>query len=177
MTIWTNDPPADAGFKSYKLLRCPPGKSLRCIVLSRFPIGCDLHFWKGRSTPCKHGDCEACHGGNRPRWKGYVFVKSLQTNSVAIMEYTARAHEAITAFLTTYPNLRGAKMGITRTGNRQNSPILITFDEGRSDEVLLPDPEDLQGTLERMWEIVQQPLPFNVEEPNRFATMINGRKP
>lgn len=199
MTIWSNDPPREPGFNSYKLLRCPPKGTIRCIVLSHFPVGCDLHYWKGRSVPCKHTECDACKGGNRPRWKGYLFVKSLATNNVAILEYTARAHDAIQTFLATYPNIRGAKMTLTRTGARPNSPILITFDEGRADETFLPDPQGLQECLERMWEVKQQEIPEIAAElreeirtralanghaeapttaqPNRFATMTNGQKP
>lgn len=188
MTNWTNEPSGNAGFHSYKLLRCPPKGRFQAIVLSRYPIGCDLHYWKGRSTPCRHSDCEACKNGNRPRWKGFLFVKSTATGTIAILEYTARAHDAIDVFLATYPNLRGAKLNLCRTGNRPNSPLLISFEDGRLDETGLPDPQDLTECLERMWEIRQQTLPGIAETlaedrmqaalpSNPWATITNGQKP
>ena len=65
---------------------------------------------------------------------------------------------------------------------------MITFEEDRSDEALLPAPDDLTECLERMWEVRQREIP-DVEDryvndpaarevlPNRFATMTNGHKP
>ena len=115
-------------------------------------------------------------------------MRSLATGTIAILEYTARAHDAIDVFLATYPNLRGAKITLTRTGNRPNSPLLINFEEGRLDETGLPDPQELTQCLDRMWEIKQQTLPGidqqiaadirqAREQRNPYVTMTNGREP
>jgi len=65
---------------------------------------------------------------------------------------------------------------------------MITFEEDRTDDALLPAPDDLTQCLERMWEVRQREIPeldAQIRDdlqnagvlPNRFSTMTNGQKP
>ena len=163
MTLWTNAPSREAGSRSYKLMRTPPQTAIKAIILSEFPVGTQLHYHRGRTLPCNPQDCPACKAGQKPRWKGYVYAMSESTRQIVIFEYTERAHETFERFIATYGNCRGAKMTARRTGKRDNSPLLVTFDDGRVDGALLPSPEGLQLCLESMWEIRQQDIPMTNE--------------
>lgn len=153
MSIWTNRPTADAVPPSFRITRTPATGYMRATVLSDTLIGCKLHYFHGRSKPCNGEQCEACKAGQLPRWKGYVFIFSEQSKSIGIFEFTERAFLAFDCYYTEHGTLRGADMRSTRIGKKANSPIEVTFMEGNRDRKGLPAPDDLEGTLMRMWEV------------------------
>ncbi len=159
MVNWSHEPEAGPREGSYRIARTPTTQPFKAAILSEKHVGVHLHYWKGRSVPCNGGDCEACYNGQRPRWKGYVLVKSLITPKIVIFEFTERAHHAFADFLEKHGSLRGGVFQASRTNRRANGPLDVEFQEARFDEALLPKPGDLQAVLERMWEIRQQYLP------------------
>lgn len=160
MTTWQNDPPTASDFRSYQIVRTPSTGRSRLTILSTHPVGVMLHYWKGRSTPCNRNNCEPCKAGHRPRWKGYLYVMTEATRRILIFEYPERPHPDVQAELAKRHTLRGCMIAVNRAGKRANSPVVITFEGTTPHPDLLPEPDGLCETLERMWEIRQQPLEF-----------------
>lgn len=151
-------------------------KRIEMVCLSDQPIGTNLHYWRGRSTPCNQTDCPACREGHTPRWKGYLFICPIKTRRVLIFEYTQRAHQEFTDQLAKRNTLRGLVFSAGRLGAKPNSPLQILMTDTVVDPTTLPNPEDLAEVLERMWEVRQQELPgFDVEQLTR--TLTNGAPP
>jgi hypothetical protein len=126
---------------------------LEGIVLNEELIGTNLHYWRGRSRPCTGNDCDACKHGQKPRWKGYVFIYGERSKRTVIFEFTERAFGPFDAYFTEHGTLRGAKLKASRLSKKENGPIHVVFDDANYDRPNLPKPTDLRGVLERMWEI------------------------
>lgn len=178
MTIWTDSPPASDDTRTYQICRTPAKGKCRTVILSDSPVGVMLHYWKGRSTPCNRSDCEACKNGHRPRWKGYLYAMSERTRRIIIFEYPERPHPEVQAEEAKRKTLRGSILIAERTGTRPNSPVMISFEGTTPHLELLPTPTNLRETLERMWEVRQQPLDFLranalAELPTNGTTRVN----
>lgn len=156
MTIWHDRPELNDRPQAFTLLRTPPKGEINGIVCSEEQIGVKLHFWKGRSVPCKGDLCEACKEGQNPRWKGYVYIWSPNSKTTAIFEFTERAFSAFDTYFTEHGTLRGAKMTARRLSKRPNGPVNITFAGGNYADSNLPQPHSLREVLLRMWEINSQ---------------------
>lgn len=176
MTEWTNAPPTNDDRRSYKLLRCPAGGSIRGIIVNAEPVGAQLHYWKGRTVPCNKLDCDACKASHVPRWKGYLLIQSRASTRLAIVEYTERIHGDIAREHATNNGLRGSEIKIYRLGSKPNSPLYCEFDGKCSNLDLLPPEEDIQTMLERMWEVRQQPLWHQSTQSKQPEPSVNGHR-
>jgi len=159
MAEWTDRPSRDPESQPYRIHRTPANKELRVIAVSEKLIGTNLHYWKGRSTPCTRENCTACQHGQVPRWKGYFQALNESSNVVQIIEVTDRVFEAFEAQTRKHGSLRGLKIRLSRVNHKPNGAIHVEFDGvGRSDGQL-PPAAPLIEILERMWESRQGALP------------------
>lgn len=164
MPIWTTTPGSEEAKTNYRILRTPSGRAITGVILDEDLVGTHLHYWKGRSTPCEKGNCEACEAGHPPRWKGYVHLYDQRVKSIVIFEFTERAVHEFKAFKARYGSLRGAVLTAKRLNSKPNGPLHIEFAEGRLDGALLPDPGPLTECLCRIWEVKQQTMGFQRAE-------------
>lgn len=158
MIHWNTNPNPELTKTNYRILRCPANRALTGVILDEEWCGTELHFWKGRSMPCPRVACEACEAGHPPRWKGYVHIYDRNTKTTVILEFTERVTHEFSAFVKTYGSLRGAVITARRLNNKPNGPLHVEFAEGRIDGKLLPTPNPLEQTLERIWEVKQTGL-------------------
>lgn len=159
MANWTSEPQRDPESQPYRITRCPATKELRCIIVSEQLIGTELHYWKGRSTPCTNQACTACMAGQKSRWKGYFQALNESTNVVQIVEVTDRVYDAFAAQVRKHGSLRGHGCRLSRTNGKVNGPLHVEFDGPKRSPGELPDPAPLTEILERMWELKQRGLP------------------
>lgn len=167
MPIWTNNPDAAAAKTNYRIMRAPANRPLHGVILDEDFTGTHLHFWKGRSTPCESGDCEACASGHRPRWKGYIHLYAPSTKTIVIFEFTERVVHEFRDFVAKMGSLRGAVITVKRLNGKPNGPLYVEFAEGRQDGALLPTAAPIEDTLCRIWEIRQETFDFGDQRDER----------
>jgi hypothetical protein len=174
-SIWTARPRRKEEQQSFEIVRTPPAGKICGVIASERFEGVELHYYRGRSTPCTGNDCEACEGGMRPRWTGYVFLQSA-TKRLVIFEFTARGFNSFQNMLVSMKDdLRGAMMTAKRMGSRPNGPLLVAFEEERRDPGSLPPVPDLREILERIWEVKEKEIPIAIER--RTAIDVGATKP
>lgn len=163
MGIWQPAPEEKNAGQNYRIYRTPMGREVELICLSENFLGANLHYWKGRSTPCQKGECEACKSGQKPRWKGYIQAFHAATKTVVIFEFTDRGYDPFQAALQQHEHLRGMRFRTCRLNRKANGPIQIAFSEHREESPTLPKAGDLATMLERIWEVHQQTFQFAAE--------------
>lgn len=152
MIDWNDQPDRNPSLPSYSILRTPPKGKMSGIIISDAVCGTRLHYWKGRSVPCNAADCDACENGQAPRWKGYLLLKSTQTDKIVIFEFTERGWDPLDEARRKWGTLRGLVLTATRTGGKTNSPLLLMLSDHREDPTGLPAEKDLKTILGRIWE-------------------------
>ena len=177
---WADRPDTVNEEQHFQIMRTPPGGQMRGVITTDDYVGVNLHYYRGRSTPCRKNSCEACEAGHRPRWTGYVLLMSIKTRKVNIFEFTQRAWNAFNQVRAVKGSLRGVELIASRLGKRDNGPLTVVFEEARHDADMLPPAPELREILERIWEIKEVQLPLNLEGENRIAkydasTSSNGK--
>ena len=171
--FWNDRPNEVKEQGHFEIMRTPAGGVLSGVITSDTFVGCNLHYYRGRSTPCRKNDCEACEAGHRPRWTGYVLLMSRKTRRVNILEFTARCYSTMQSMLIAKTSLRGVVVTVKRTSSRPNGPLAMTFEEDRVDPDSLPPAPDLREILERIWEVKEKQIPMNFERES--AIKKNGK--
>lgn len=159
MAHWTTAPERNPENQPYRIHRTPATRELKVISVSQQLIGTQLHYWKGRSTPCTGHTCTACQAGQKARWKGYFQALNEQTNVVQIIEVTDRVYDAFAAQIRQHGSLRGLGIRLSRINGRVNGPLHVEFDGPKRSDGQLPEAAPLIEILERMWELRQEELP------------------
>lgn len=170
--FWEDRPRNVQEQNSFEIVRTPPGGTICGIVASEKFVGVNLHYYRGRSTPCRKNFCDACEGGMRPRWTGYVFLMS-KSKRIVIFEFTQRCYNVMQSkLIASQDDMRGAMLTARRLSTRPNGPLQITFEEERRDPAILPAVPDLREILERIWEVKQVELPFDLSNRMQDETSL-----
>lgn len=169
MSHWQNCPDEATRTVSFRIYRTPVGKEIELVILSQSFVGAKLHYWRGRSTPCAGTNCQACMDGQRPRWKGYVQAMHKPTKTVVIFEFTDRVYDEFHRNLIGKGTLRGLTMTTRRLNKKPNGPINVEIGDIREESPHLPKEVNIQGMLDRMWEIRQKELPELAQMPDNTA--------
>lgn len=151
MADWTSTPPADSANYGYRLLRCPPFRVLRAIILSSEMIGTKTHFTKGRTLPCEGSNCEACNEGLPWRWHAYLAILAGEGKEKAILELTAQAAEQLQAHMKGYGSLRGAEMLAERPSKKPNGRVRLIVRMNGTPPATLPDPPNIELIMLHIW--------------------------
>lgn len=174
--FWADAPTTRSETNHFEIIRTPPGGSIHAVIASEKFIGTNLHYYRGRSTPCRKNNCEACEAGHRPRWTGYVLIMSKKTRRLNIFEFTQRCYEPFHAMQVARDSLRGVVFTCRRTSSRPNGPLTIIFEEDRMDPDAVPPVPDLREILERIWEIKEVEVKIDFE-PRAQRSSLNGDRP
>lgn len=150
--------PASEGDMDYALVRVPAAGRVGGICLSPDLLCRDVHYWRRRTTPCTKPDCDACLDGDRPYWRGWIFIWNHTTRGIKILELTKRAMVPLELWYTEHRTLRGALVVTTRGGKNDNGPLFSAVSPGPIDRALLPATPNLAALLERMWHGKRQKL-------------------
>lgn len=154
--MFQDEPQAEASGQMYRIVRTPKKGNLSGILLSERHIGAPTHYWGGRTIICRKLTCPACKEGNAPRWYGYAPLWSVKSKAIAIVEWTAKAHEPIKNWLTEHGNFLGCQLSLERVGNKANGRLHARICSGDYSKELLPEPADIKAMLLTMWGVTPE---------------------
>jgi hypothetical protein len=152
MTIWTNSPDEATTYCATKLLRVRPTHPITGVVTSHHLIGTHVHYWRGRSIPCRQEQCEACKDNRAARWYGWLSIFEPKSRAHAIVEVTAACEPPLADYARTHGQLRGALLTIQRATNKLNARLEASITESRLHPDVLPAELDVAHVLEHIWE-------------------------
>lgn len=153
MPIFTNRPPEPDRPKNWKLIRTPAKTPLRALVLSDDIVGCNTHFWGGRTVPCEGPHCPACADGSPTRWHGYIAIWLPPDNIRLLFEFTDGPAELLAQYRAANGTLRGCKIEASRIKPVPNARVLLKTSRIDLSKYPLPDAPDICKMLLQMWEL------------------------
>lgn len=170
---WTTSPTTEARRKTLSLRRVGCGR-LMGVSLSHKPIGCETHYWRGRTRPHMTGSqCEACEAGNSSRWRGYLALYDKDTRETFLAELTPKAYEGIKEGLDSFGSLRGHWIKIERTRPKETAPVRATVSATMEPEERLPAEPDIQEQMYRIWSLKENAVSPDTTE-SRIMTHIHA---
>lgn len=153
MPTWTNHPPNDPRGHALQLIRTPANGKLTLAVTSSDMIGCNTHWYGGRTVPCQEPDCDACKDGMPWRWHAYLAALVAGTRHHVLVEFTAQAAQIIRDYRNAHGTLRGCIITACRYKNRHNGRVLINCAPGSLEQMNLPPAPNLINVLSLIWNI------------------------
>jgi hypothetical protein len=166
MPEWTSSPPPTPTDFTFRLIRVPAFKAVRCVILAAKLTGCRTHYYKGRTIPCEESLCEACLDGHYWRWHAYIPCQVQPTTEKVILELTAQATEQLQPALREFGTLRGLELLAERPSKRPNGRIRITVAPGRRPDNTLPAPPDVTKTMRHIWGLDDQQMQHHAGKLN-----------
>jgi len=151
MPNWQTEPPADARGVALPLRRTPANGTWAGILTSPNIIGCDTHYYGGRTQPCERPNCDACLHGIPYRWHAYVGAIDLRWAQHIILELTSQATDNLYAYLAAHGTLRGCLLECTRIGPRRNGRVATRCKPADLNGRPLPPPPDIVAALSIIW--------------------------
>lgn len=135
-------PSLPKGAKWCKIVRPEPGNRLKVIALTDRYMGCWTH-WVGRTVYCPGPRECKCFSSNEAkcdrRWRGYLPCLLYLQPQLAALELTPAMATQLDLWRTQGVELRGELLVATRSGQRNNGPILLERDMGTPTRTKLPD--------------------------------------
>lgn len=153
MPKFTNTPPNDPRGYALPIVRTPAGKKFQAIITSDDLIGCNTHFWGGKTVPCEAPECDACKNGMPYRWHAYCSAVLHPSGLHVIYEVTALAAEALVTFRRTNSTLRGCAVDAYRWRGSANGRVIIRCERTSRSLDSLPNPPDLIHCLSIIWQL------------------------
>ena len=150
---WSDHPPEQNRGQSMPLIRTPQNGTMQGVVSSHTLIGCQTHFWGGRTYPCLGDNCPACNQASPWRWHGYLSAKSPQTSLHFLFETTAGGAEAFTEYRRLHGTLRGCHFLARRHNGSANGQVLIQTKISDIDPRFIPPAPNLIELLSRLWNL------------------------
>jgi hypothetical protein len=155
---WNNDPPHEASNYGYRLIRTPPYKPIRGIVLSENLLGTRTHFTRSRTIPCQGEGCEHCAEGLPWRWHGYLAMILDPGKEKVIIELTAQAAEQLKPTISGFGSLRCVEILCERPSKRPNGRVRILARRNGIAPNSLPEAPEIQKIMLHIWGLDDQPL-------------------
>lgn len=159
MPLWSTQPSEHAWGADLHLIRVPPGRPSHVVCLSTDLLGCNTHYFRGRTTPCRGDSCPACADGLSWRWRCYLAVVDLSTHQRAILELTASATQPVIAYRQANGTLRGCHIIAQRQDTRRNSRLFVRCLPADLQKIQLPPDPPLAKILCHIWGIPYVPPP------------------
>ena len=153
MPIYTNSPPDDPRGHALTLMRVPANGSFSAIITSPDLIGCQTHWFGGRTVPCDSTQCKACEEGVPWRWHAYVSALLGGSRQHVLLEFTAQAAETLVNYRTAHETLRGCYIKAKRHRNRHNGRVLLHCEPHSLEGIALPDAANLPNVLSIIWNL------------------------
>jgi len=153
MPNWTSEPNRGEQEQTMPIVRTPSRGNVAAIITCKNVVGCNTHWYGGRTVPCEIPMCDACAEGVAWRWHGYVSAVDLKTDSHFLFEFTAAAHDAFALYLTRHPELRGCHFKTSRMGGRANGRVQIRTKLHELPIENLVEPPDIMMILCRIWNV------------------------
>jgi hypothetical protein len=157
-------PPKDQR-PSLALVRVKPGKPIQAIVTATNFVGCETHYWHGRTAPCEQPNCEACDDGSPTRFHAYIASWNPATNRSFLLEITRAAADAFDGYRNTYGSLRGCRYSVHRASSNPNSRVIVELHPADEQRFAIPQPPNVIACLCTIW---------HCSPPEAIAPRLNG---
>lgn len=118
-------PPSGNDNGGWSIVRARPKGDLKVVSLADDFFGIEVHFWNGRTTPCRTLDCPACLAGMLSRWVGYLPGLSVPKWSPVIVEFTGSAAADLDAHRDRFGSLRGVNLRLYRPTEKPNGRVRV----------------------------------------------------
>jgi len=174
MISWTNTPPSTTSDCGYRLIRTPPFKPLRGIILADDLLGTPTHYTKGRTLPCPQGECEHCANGLPYRWHAYVPILCMPGKERVILEMTALAADQLKGYHSRFGTLRGLEVYADRPSRKPNGRIVILAKASGIPDTELPVAPDIRRILLHIWGIDDAAIEDNGRRRNMPASRFKN---
>lgn len=148
---WASQPEPVRPGNKLDLIRCKTGALPPLVCLSSRHVGCDIHWWGGRSFPHLAKDCPACKDKRPAVWKGWIAVWHPKTREIGILEFTHRCTESLDAYFLAHGSCRGGIVTVSRSGTKANGKLTLQIVTGTYAVNELPACPDIKHALELMW--------------------------
>ncbi|WP_299030434.1 hypothetical protein [uncultured Thermanaerothrix sp.] len=152
MLTWSSVPPNGTPH-TIPLVRVPPHTAITGTILSDQMIGTWVHFYGGRSYPCRGENCPACEDDIGSRWKAYLHILQDEPPRQIILEITEHTARALADQTDGLPSLRGIRVRFSRRHPRRNAPVDVRLSNTHLPADSLPPSLDIPSHLERIWGI------------------------
>lgn len=155
MSLSPRDPSFSAErFCSFAITRPTVEKPAVGICASE-PFGVELHYFRGRSTPCTdEHDCPACVAGNPARFVCHMWVICENTGTVILLALPYSASLAIYGWRRANGKIMGKRIFATRSGKTNRSRVSVKIGREPAIEAeSLPELPNIGEVLERIWRI------------------------
>ncbi len=150
--IVTGDPGGNPG-PAHPRTRIPDkGEKVTFCLLDDHITWVRTHYISGRTQPCLGQQC-ACQTSTRPlraRWTGYAMATDIATRKLCVAVLTEHARDTCPVLGDRAQNLRGARLTVTRRGDKKNAPITAEIEVGKWPKVG-ESPVALRAVLVRTW--------------------------
>lgn len=176
MPLFTTEPPPDDRGPALPIMRTPTHKPIVAIITSENLIGCDTHFYHGRSTPHEKNDCPACLDGLPRRWHAYVSAYNARTGLHFIFECTRKATEALVDYRDVYKTLRGCLFEAHRLNPRPNGQVIIRTKPADLSDLRLPAAPNLVACLCILWNIPYPAIDETLADTVRYLKDSEARE-
>lgn len=150
---FSQNPNTDDACRRYRLIRTPSRGSLGFVVLSDDYEGVPTHWHRGRTRPHMAADCEGCKANTPLRWHGYLAIQGTKSGEICIFEFTEAARAAVVEYKRLHGSLRGAACLCSRSGPRDNAPVVLKMSPSIAPQITLAKCPDVRKYLKRLWEI------------------------
>ncbi len=173
MPNFTNTLPSCSETRGYDLKRTPPDKPLKGIITCTDIIGCNTHWWGGRTVPCEDSGCEACKNNTPSRWHVYLSILEAGTRDHFIFECTSKAAKPLEEWRDTNGSLRGVMLYAHRPKRRRNSRVEIILKPHDISGIIIPEPPNLPQAMAVIWQIPGASVMINgaINHTPRIATV------
>jgi len=153
MLNFSNAPPADPRGVALELMRTPPFKPMKAIVTSDDLVGCETHFYRGRTTPHDQIDCQPCIDGMPFRWHAWLSALLHGHRKHILYECTAQVAEKFVHYRNEHGTLRGCMFIAQRPSKQLNGRVSIEMQKANLDTINLPVAPDIRKCLSIIWNI------------------------
>jgi len=174
MPNWTREPPDHTILATLPILRAPTKPAIVGVITSYEMVGCNLHWYKGRSLPCEDRKCPACEMKIPWRWKGYLGFWQPAEAQHSLLEFPAAAADTIADFRSQHSTLRYAILELKRVPVKANGRVLARIKPGVTDYKIFPQAPDVEKILARIWDIPASIDP--TQQKSRKALKIIARQ-
>lgn len=153
MPVFSSEPPPSDRPKNLKLVRTPIKGNLTAMVLSDEILGCNTHFWGGRTVPCEAPNCPACDDGSPTRWHGYLAIWLPNDNIKLLYEFTEGVADTLLQYRKANGTLRGCRIVASRARAVPNGRVLLKTSSVDLSKYPVPPAPDVAKLLLHMWDL------------------------
>lgn len=149
--MWTSRPPEAPLDPIIRLVRATGKTTVRGWILSTEIQGTTTHYYRGRTRPCTHPECDACTAGMAPRWHGYLAIYAAVTAETQILEITSASIEYLDRYRVGRTTLRGALITASRPSKSNTGRLHLLLQPPTPTNPALPPDPNVRKVLERIW--------------------------